>query len=152
MYVIRHNPTFSIFGIRKNDESKTRICCFPNVNHANRVADNIARFHYAQNCFFSEVSEYYKRFFMHPAELECDNLFTPFEPDVDATSFNLVVQKMDGAEIVEHCGRANMNIAFCIITDMNNREMHNNVFMFDMDINDDAFDRVQFMNDMCRKS
>lgn len=152
MYVIRHNPTFSIFGIKKADESKTRICCFPNHNHATRVANNIARFHYAQNSFFSDVSEYYKRFFMHPSQLECDELFTPFEPEVDAADFNLIVHKMNGTDIVEQCGQANLNISFCIIADMDNVEMDNNVFMFDMDINDDAFDRVQFMNDMCRKS
>lgn len=139
MYVIRHQTTHTFFGINKADNKKTKICCFPNVNDAKRVADNIARFHYCQNKF--PDLENYKEMFVNYKEIEYDNNFTPFKSQVDYEDSLISLDHVASTEFIEYCANANLDVMFCILSE----KMDYRFYMFDMSLNQKV-NEEEFLN------
>ena len=131
-YVIQHKASSTYFGIRNPESVKPRICCFPNHNHATRVADNIARFYYAQNKLpdTSDPDEY-KSLFSSDTALIYDNYFTPFDSSVKASTMNVVIETMQNDDLLDYCLKLNADLAFCIIANFN--QNNEKVYMFDLD-------------------
>nr|QOI90585.1 hypothetical protein HWQ62_00454 [Pyramimonas orientalis virus] len=116
MYVIKHIPTKTIFGIHPSTRAKISICVFTNNNHATRVADNIARYRYAQNEFPASALDY-KKLFKTKEESIYDCEFTPFNENISFTSYDLCIEPMFDLECLEYCSASNLDIVFCILND-----------------------------------
>ena len=137
MYVIRHQTTHTFFGINKADNKKTKICCFPNVNDAKRVANNIARFHHCENRF--PDLECYREMFVNK-EIEYDNSFMPFKSQIDYEDSLISLDKVIGTEFIKYCADSNLDVMFCILSEKDYR-----FYMFDMSLNQKS-NREEFLN------
>ena len=126
MYVIRHQTTHTFFGINKADNNKTKVCCFPNVNDAKRVADNIARFHYCQKRFPDLKN--YEDMFMYHKEIQYDKNFTPLKLQVDYKDCLMSLHHVASMEFIEYCANANLDVMFCVLSE----RMNDRFYMFDM--------------------
>ena len=131
-YVIRHKASSSFFGLRDPNSVRSRVFCFPNHNHATRVANNIARFYYAQNTLL-DVSDpdQYKPLFYADTELAYENHFTPLGIGITADAMNIAVEPMAQDELLEYCEKANADMTFCIISRFD--QPNEKVYVFDLD-------------------
>lgn len=140
MYVIRHQTSHTFFGINKMDTSRTKICCFPNVNDAKLVADNIARFHYSQNRF--PEPENYKNLFQDYNNLKYENDFTPLKPLIKYEESMLSLDQVSGIDFVKYCANANLDVMFCILS---KKFDSYRFYMYDMSL-DNRCNKSDFLN------
>lgn len=131
-YVIHHKASCTFFGNHHPESVRSRVCCFPNHNHATRVANNIARFYIAQNTL-PDVSDpnQYNPLFYADAELIYDNNFAPLGIGVTADTMNIDVVALSKDKLLEYCEGANADMTFCIISRFD--QPNEKVYLFEID-------------------
>lgn len=130
MYVIRHIPTYTFYGMKKSDSDKTKVCCFPNMNHAKQVADNLAKYHFANN-EFPEPKDF-KVLMRKDNDSEYCNEFTPYNTNIYYETYDMYIDQIT-MDFIDYCGDANLDIMFCVLSE---KKVFNDSYllMFDMNL------------------
>lgn len=118
MYVIKHLPTRTLFGVCPPSQSRSNICVFPNFQHARHVASNITNYKYSQNRF--PTSNYIENLFKNPDDLIYDNDYTPFNKSMTMHDYQIEIEPVVELDLLQACQNANLNVVFCILQDDRN--------------------------------
>lgn len=121
MYVIKHLPTKTLFGICPLSQSRNNICVFPNFQHARHVASNITNFKYSTNRF--PTPNYIENLFKHPEDLIYENDYTPFNQSMTMHDYQIEIEPIVEFDLLKCCQIANLNIVFCILNSNKNPDL-----------------------------